>query len=89
MKKNNAIRLNETWKQFEDEHPDLKVIRDGQVIKSIEFPADAENTTLVIFDGEVYTLSYNSPLYSETQRFQSDKARRSQLYELIAAMLDE
>ncbi len=88
MKKFKAIRLDETWEYFLREHPDLKVVQEGDFITSVVFPADAENTTLVILEGEVYTLSYNSPRYSGTQHFQSDKARKSQLYELIAEMFD-
>ena len=88
MKKTDLARTTESWEDFLSNHADLKIIKDGNNITSVEFPADAENTTLVILEGEVYTLSYNSPRYSETQRFQSNKARKSQLYELIAEMFD-
>ena len=81
--KNKAIRLNETWEYFIREHPDLKVIKDGDNIQYIEFPEDAENITLVIVHGKVYNLSYNSSLYPDMQRYQSEDARNSVLYRIF------
>lgn len=86
MKKIDVVRSNESWEHFVKNHPDLKIIKEGDCIISVKFPADAENTTLIIFEGEVYTLSYISPKYEKTQYFQSEKARKSQLYELIAKL---
>lgn len=84
MKKSKAIRLNDSWDYFLREHPDLKIIKEDDKIVSVEFPADADNVTLVIVDGKVYALSYTSSLYDgEMQNFQSEKARNSILYRIF------
>ena len=41
-----VARTTESWEHFLSNHADLKIIKDGNNITSVEFPADAENTTL-------------------------------------------
>ncbi len=46
MKKTDLARTTESWEDFLSNHADLKIIKDGNNITSVEIPADAENTTL-------------------------------------------
>ena len=82
-----AVRIGDDWDSFLNEHPDLRVVKDGENIVSVEFPPDAENSTLIILEGEVYILQYSSTKYQCIQNFQSPKAKKSQLYKIISTLL--
>lgn len=71
-----AVRIGDDWDSFLNEHPDLRVVKDGENIVSVEFPPDAENSTLIILEGEVYILQYSSPKYQCIQIFNLLRLKR-------------
>ncbi len=54
-----AIKIQETFEDFLEEHPELEVIQNdkGHII-SITFPKEAEKTSYTIVYGEVVSLYY-------------------------------
>ena len=88
-KKNNkgkAIRLDDDWDIFLNEHPELVIeLKDGQV-SNVIFPTDAENVTLVLLDNipnNVYYIQYTLPGNSDPIEYTSPEARKSLLYQLL------